>query len=295
MRRFFIFLIMMVCAAACAMGEAKSLPINLDPLTPPPEEYFLSDHEYKDETLHVLIEEREYLDAITYVAWVTIEDPSQLRTGLSSTKKNILSTYPRMRTTTEMAQRTGGAVIAINGDFFASENRSAGYIVRMGELLREKDTHARDSLLVDDQGNFHLLVSPTKADRVAITDAYNIVNAFSFGPAMIIDGNLVDIRKDYKFASFEPNPRTAIGQIGELQYVMIVVDGRSKDSAGLTILDLQQFMLELGCKQAFALDGGGTATMTFHMQTYNNPSDREERPLSDIIYFASGLSESVPQ
>ena len=112
---------------------------------------------------------------------------------------------------------------------------------------------------------------------------------------MIIDGALVDIRDDYKFASFEPNPRTAIGQIGELQYVMIVVDGRSKESAGLTILDLQQFMLELGCQQAFALDGGGTATMTFHMQTYSNPSDREERPLSDIIYFASGLSESIPQ
>lgn len=295
MRRFLIILLTMICVVSCAMGEAAGLPINLDPLTPPPEEGFLSDHEYKDETLHVLIEEREYLGAVAHVAWVTIAHPSQLRTGLSSTQKNILSTYPRMRTTTEIAQRTGGAVIAINGDFFASENRSAGYIVRMGELLREKDTHARDSLLVDDQGNFHLLVSPTKADRVAITDAYNIVNAFSFGPAMIIDGNLVDIRKDYKFASFEPNPRTAIGQIGELQYVMIVVDGRSKDSAGLTILDLQQFMLELGCKQAFALDGGGTATMTFHMQTYNDPSDREERPLSDIIYFASGLSESVPQ
>ena len=295
MKRFLLTLLAIIFVVSCAQGEENSLPINLDPLTPPPEEYFISDHEYKDETLHVLIEEKEYMGAIAHVAWVTISDPSQLRSGLSSTKKNILSNYPRMRTTTEMAQRTGGAVIAINGDFFASENRSAGYIVRMGELMREKDTHARDSLLVDDQGNFHLLVSPTKADRVAITDAYNIVNAFSFGPAMIIDGNLVDIRKDYKFASFEPNPRTAIGQIGELQYVMIVVDGRSKESAGLAILDLQQLMLELGCKQAFALDGGGTATMTFRMQTYNNPSDREERPLSDIIYFASGLSESVPQ
>ena len=295
MKRFLLTLLAIIFVASCAQGEGKSLPINLDPLTPAPEEYFISDHEYKDETLHVLIEEKEYLGAIAHVAWVTVKDPSQLRTGLSSTKKNILSNYPRMRTTTEMAQRTGGAVIAINGDFFASENRSAGYIVRMGELMREKDTHARDSLLVDDRGNFHLLVSPTKADRVAITDAYHIVNAFSFGPAMIIDGALVDIRDDYKFASFEPNPRTAIGQNGELQYVMIVVDGRSKESAGLTILDLQQFMLELGCQQAFALDGGGTATMTFHMQTYSNPSDREERPLSDIIYFASGLSESIPQ
>lgn len=290
MRKLLLLLLTMMFTLSGAMGEATGLPITLDPLTPAPEEYFLSDHEYKDETLHVLIEEHQYLDAIAHVAWVTIAHPSQLRTGLSSTQKNILSTYPRMRTTTEIAQRTGGAVIAINGDFFASENRSAGYIVRMGELLREKDTHARDSLLVDDQGNFHLLVSPTKADREAITDAYNIVNAFSFGPAMIVDGNLVDIRKDYKFASFEPNPRTAIGQIGELQYVMVVVDGRSKQSAGLTVPDLQKFMLELGCQQAFALDGGGTATMTFHMKTYNSPSDREERPLSDIIYFASGLS-----
>lgn len=287
----FLLIMLVLLTVVCAAAETHTLPITLDPLTPAPEEYFISDHEYKDETLHVLIEEREYAGAVAHVAWVTIADPSQLRTGLSSTKKNILSNYPRMRTTTEIAQRTGGAVIAINGDYFAAENRSAGYIVRMGELLRDRDTHARDSLLIDDRGDFHLLVSPSKADREAITGAYTIVNAFSFGPAMIIDGSIVDIRKDYKFASFEPNPRTAIGQIDELQYMMVVVDGRSEKSAGLTILDLQQFMLELGCQQAFALDGGGTATMTFHMETYNEPSDREERPLSDIIYFASGLSE----
>ena len=293
MKKLLLFMLSLLLAVPYAMGEAKSLPISLDPLTPAPEEYYVSDSEYVDETLHVRIEERRYQDSLAHVAWVKIAHPSQLRTALSSTQKNILSSTPRMRTTSEIAQRAGGVVVAINGDWFASENRSFGYIVRMGEVLREKDTNVRDSLLIDDQGNFHLLVSPDKADREAITNAYDIINAFSFGPAMIIDGTLVDIRKDYQFNAFEANPRTAIGQIGELEYVMVVVDGRSKVSNGLTILDLQQFMMELGCQQAFALDGGGTATMHFHGNTVNNPSDREERPLSDIIYFASGFSTAA--
>ena len=58
----------MMLAIPCVLAETVSLPINLDPLTPPPEEYFISDHEYKDETLHVLIEEKEYMGAIAHVA-----------------------------------------------------------------------------------------------------------------------------------------------------------------------------------------------------------------------------------
>lgn len=291
MKKFLLLTLAMMLAIPCVMAETASLPINLDPLTPPPEEYFISDHEYKDETLHVLIEERTYLDSVAHVAWVTIKDPSQLRTGLSSTKQNILCSTPRMRTTTEMAKRAGGAVIAINGDWFASEDRSYGYIVRMGEVLREKDTAVRDSLLIDDRGDFHLLIAPTKEDRMAVTDQYNIVNAFSFGPAMIIDGKPVDIRTDYPFESQWDSPRTAIGQIGELSYVMIVVDGRLKHSPGLTMWELRDFMMELGCQQAFALDGGGTSTMSFHFKTVNKPAYIEERHLSDIVYFASGLSK----
>lgn len=290
MKKLLLFLLTMLLTIPCAMGEAAGLPITLDPLTPAPEEYFLSDHEYKDETLHVLIEERQYLDSVAHVAWVAIAHPSQLRTALSSSKQNILCSTPRMRTTSEMAKRIGGAVIAVNGDWFASEGRSYGYIVRMGEVLRDKDTDVRDSLLIDDQGNFHLLISPSQEDRIAVTEQYNIVNALSFGPAMIVDGKPVDIREDYPFESQWDSPRTAIGQIGELSYVMIVVDGRLKHSPGLTLWELRDFMLELGCQQAFALDGGGTSTMSFHYKTVNKPAYGEERHLSDIVYFASGLS-----
>lgn len=291
MRRIgWLVLVAMMLLTAVASAEGYELPITLDALTEAPAEYYVSDHEYKDETLHVLLEEMEYKGSTAYVAWVEIAHPSQLRTALCSTVKNVKSASPRFRTTSEMAKRAGGAVIAINGDWFAAENRSHGYIVRMGEVLREKDTSARDSLLIDDAGNFHLLVSPTKADRVAITDQYNIINALSFGPAMIIDGEPVDIREDYPFESRWASPRTAIGQLGELRYVMIVVDGRLKNSPGLSLWELRDFMLELGCQQAFALDGGGTSTMSFNFKTVNRPAYGDERNLSDIVYFASGLS-----
>lgn len=291
MYRLLAVLLTMLLALPAYADEAAGLPITLDPLTPAPEENFIGEREYQDETLHVVIEEKEYLGSKVYVAWVQIAHASQLRTALSSTKTNMLTANPKYRKTSEIAQRAGGAVIAVNGDWFAAANRSHGYIVRMGEVLREKDTDARDSLLIDDAGNFHLLVSPTKEAREAITDQYTIVNALSFGPAMIIDGVPVDIRDDYPFESHAPSPRTAIGQMGELSYVMVVVDGRLKDSPGLNLWELRDFMAELGCRQAFALDGGGTTTMSFHFKTVNRPAYGGERNLSDIVYFASGLSE----
>lgn len=289
MKKYMLILMILTMLTSIALAEYE-LPITLDALTKAPAENYISEQEYKDETLHVRIETMEYLGSTAHVAWVEIAHPSQLRTALCSTVKNVKSSSPRFRTTSAMAERAGGAVIAINGDWFAAENRSHGYIVRMGEVLREKDTAARDALLIDDAGNFHLIVSPTKEARVAITDQYNIINALSFGPAMIIDGVPVEIREDYPFESRWASPRTAIGQLGELSYVMIVVDGRLKNSPGLTLWELRDFMLELGCQQAFALDGGGTATMSFNFKTVNTPAYGAERNLSDIIYFASGLS-----
>ena len=290
MRKFMLLMLLLLLALPAFAEEAPGLPITLDALTEAPAEYYLSDHEYKDDTLHVLIEEKEYLGSTVHVAWVKIAHPSQLRTALSSTKTNMLTANPKFRKTSEIAKRAGGAVIAINGDWFAASNRSHGYIVRMGEVLREKDTDARDSLLIDDAGNFHLLVSPTREAREAITNQYTIINALSFGPAMVIDGEPVDIRNDYPFESHAPSPRTAIGQLDELSYVMVVVDGRFKDSPGVNLWELRDYMLELGCRQAFALDGGGTSTMSFRFKTVNRPAYGGERNMSDIIYFASGLS-----
>jgi exopolysaccharide biosynthesis protein len=76
--------------------------------------------------------------------------------------------------------------------------------------------------------------------------------------------------------------------------VLVVVDGRQEGySRGITIKMLGEFMGELGCRQAFNLDGGGSATLAFHDACYNSTSDKAERNISDIIYFASAVPESA--
>ena len=271
-----------------AASLADALPITLEPLTPPPEENYLSDTQYEDETLSVRLETIRYAGSDCHLAWVTIADPSQLRTAVSTDPAKLRRQTTSGQHTTSYMAEANGAVVAINGDWFSGRNK--GYIMRMGTVIRDVHTDMRDDCLIDSEGNFHLIISPTEEARQAVLDQYTIWNVLSFGPAYVVDGELVEIRKDYPFRRNGQTPRTVIGQTGELSYVMVVVDGRLKDSPGLTQPEVGELMLSLGCQQAFGLDGGGTSTLTFHNERVNQLMGKYERKISDMIYFASGLS-----
>ena len=85
------------------------------------------------------------------------------------------------------------------------------------------------------------------------------------------------------------NPRTAIGIIDDLHYVFVVSDGRTDESAGLSLSQLAEFMNELGVLTAYNLDGGGSSTMYFNGEVINNPTTSgrsiKERSVSDIVYI----------
>ena len=81
-------------------------------------------------------------------------------------------------------------------------------------------------------------------------------------------------------------PRTAIGQKGPSEYVIIVVDGRSTKSQGMSCYDLAIEFQKIGCNFAYNLDGGGSSTLYFNGEVINKPSDfNGERNISDILYF----------
>ena len=89
--------------------------------------------------------------------------------------------------------------------------------------------------------------------------------------------------------SFYDNPRTAIGQIGELEYMLVMVEGRSDESNGIKLDALTQIMQELGCTQAYNLDGGQSSAIVMNNTLMNAPSNGGERRVSEIIYFATGI------
>ena len=103
-----------------------------------------------------------------------------------------------------------------------------------------------------------------------------------------MDGEVCSVDQEYGYNPNGKEPRAAIGQMGKLSYVLAIAEGRG-ESAGVTQQQLAAFMGNLGCTQAFNLDGGNSAEMVFGEKIYKGMPGGAERGLSDIIYFATAV------
>ncbi len=110
-----------------------------------------------------------------------------------------------------------------------------------------------------------------------------------------IGGNLVLVRDGVVTTTAHPkNPRTAVGFSADgLRMWLVVVDGRSTASVGMTYVELANYMKSLGADDALNLDGGGSTTMVARMpgdttvSVRNTPSDGVQRPVPNGIGFIS--------
>ena len=186
--------------------------------------------------------------------------------------------------TSEMAQ-AHNAILAINGDYYGS--RDKGYVLRNGQLYRDKSGSDREDLVIWPDGSFGIAYERlTSADSLLESGAWQV---FSFGPALVKKGYIsVDEDTEVGQATYS-NPRTAIAMVDELHYLMVVSDGRTERSAGLTLYQLAQFLQSKGAVMAYNLDGGGSSTMYFNGRVVNEPvnhgSTVSERSISDIVYI----------
>ncbi|MDR1564534.1 MAG: phosphodiester glycosidase family protein [Oscillospiraceae bacterium] len=240
---------------------------------------------YEDSSITVKISKERYEGQDCTIADIKIGHPSQLRTAFAggvynSSNREYLS---------DLARRQN-AVVAVNGDFYGY--RKDGVIFRQGSLYRDKPS-VRDLLIIDAQGDFHIIHE--KDFKLADWSDKGPVNSFSFGPALVIDGELAQIpkEKDYPEGYMEnQHPRTAIGQVDKLHYILVTVDGLVHWSMGIKVKPLAEFMKSKGCTQAYNLDGGQSTVMTFNNKVVNHVAYNGERKLCDVVYFATAIDPS---
>lgn len=237
------------------------------------------DYQYLGEEKQIVVRRFSNNGVTYFVADVQLTDVSQFQTALSGDSLAPVST---------MAQENG-AILAINADDYGVHKY--GTIIRNGELLRTHDT-TRNMLIVDENGNFSVRVDRSNEDPAQLGQQLveaNTWQTFEFGPELIRDGQAVEFSPAFDVISTNPNrrePRTAIGQIGPLHYVLIVADGRQDGySAGMTLPELQALFLEFGAQTAMNLDGGGSAEMWFQGEVISQPAGGKERSVSDILFF----------
>ncbi|MBD2769821.1 phosphodiester glycosidase family protein [Hymenobacter sp. BT664] len=92
------------------------------------------------------------------------------------------------------------------------------------------------------------------------------------------------------------NPRTAVGYLAGDTVIVVAVDGRQAASAGVTLQEMAQMLVELRVREGLNLDGGGSTTMLAAGEVVNNPTDRPGGDRNQLRSNASSLvlSEAVP-
>lgn len=82
------------------------------------------------------------------------------------------------------------------------------------------------------------------------------------------------------------HPRTAVGILADGRWLLVVVDGRSMRSVGMSLKTLALYLQQRGCTDALNLDGGGSSTMVIDGRVVNRPSGRmfaRERPCATTL------------
>jgi hypothetical protein len=122
--------------------------------------------------------------------------------------------------------------------------------------------------------------------RIGISSWWDGVKAaIGGGPVLVRNGQPI-YRAGEWFTSYQlgpRHPRTAIGQRANGKIVLLVADGRSILSHGLTNRQLANAMVHYGAVNAMAFDAGGSSEMAFNGVVLNRPSDGRERPLADSL------------
>ena len=199
------------------------------------------------------------------------------------------------KTTSDFAKELG-AIAAINGTFFDVANGgSVDFIKINGTVIKQnifgKDAkrarHQETAIVIDDKGNLAL----KKWDKTPnwennLTEKDGMVS----GPLLLFNKKVEEL--DTTSFTKLRHPRTAIGIKANGKVILLTVDGRQENSAGMSLNELTKTMRWLGCVSAINLDGGGSTTLWVKdTGVINYPSDNKkwdhegERKVANVVFL----------
>lgn len=242
----------------------------------------VTDTSYSDGNISVKLTEKTVNETQVYVADITLSSSDYLKTALA---QNSYGTNVTAKTSVTAAENN--AILAVNGDYYGAN--SSGYVIRNEVVYRDsvREDASNGDLAIYKDGSFKIIYEDQVSADQLVQDG--VVNLLAFGPSLVENGEIsVDTNTEVGQA-MSSNPRTAIGIIDENHYIIIVSDGRTSESKGLSLYQMAEVMKSYGVKTAYNLDGGGSSTLYFNGQVINKPttggSKISERAVSDIVYI----------
>mgnify|MGYP003192556523 FL=1 len=267
-----------------------------------------SDYSYQSDELKIAVNKVEDDGVTYYVADIWMRNVNCFRTAFSSGK------YRGKRESAEKIAKDNNAILAVNGDFLS------GLVIRNGELFRQAEVRATPTPDPDaasapgynSYGMYGTVTPALSTDEAARPERSTCVlyldgtlattefedfstkkamkkgawQGWQFGPTLVRDSKpQKDVKKQGR------SPRCILGYYQPGHYCLIIIDGRQKGySIGMNFDEMKELCTRMGLKDAYNLDGGGSAIMVFNGEIINRPSGSgDARKLLDMIVIGEYL------
>lgn len=235
-------------------------------------------YQYKSATLDIKVEAITKPGLRYWISTIKVKNMSQVKSAFAG--KDNKFTLNVKEPTSVIAQRYG-AVFAVNGA--AAGFNSKSYVIRDGIIYRGTTL---DCAPLEFKKNGTLFIGEYGKRSAKQMVNEGTIHTYDFGPDLIINGKVAEYQSMAWFHNGYA-PRTAVGQRTPYEYIIVVADGRSKTSRGMSFMDLVKVFQSRGVKWAYNIDGGGSTTLYYKNKVLNTPSDGRERNISDILYFTN--------
>ncbi len=204
---------------------------------------------------------------------------TKLKIGYSSVPQKV----------SEFVMESNG-IAGITGGFYAlSKNKPPlDWLKIQDKTIQKKTKDNRPCINFSDQG-----ISINFPDEIEFDE--NILQA---GPLLLKNGNVVSdftefIKNAHEFDSditADRHPRTIFGYNSDL-YFFLVVDGRTRKSAGLFLEECCELVQRLDFSDAINLDGGASSTLIVDNKLVNHPRIKLTKKLCIPVY---GWERKIP-
>jgi exopolysaccharide biosynthesis protein len=167
--------------------------------------------------------------------------------------------------TTSDFGKQANAIAALNGTFFDIANGgSVDYIKSNGEVINEnrlskngkRANHQKSALLIQ-KGKLSIAKWDGNSDWEKTLVADDIMVS---GPLLILNQSEEKLDTANVFNKTR-HPRTAVAITKNNKVLLITIDGRNANSAGMSLFELSKLMRWLQADDAINLDGGGSTTL----------------------------------
>ncbi len=241
---------------------------------------------YLDDSIFAITWQEVHDGSVYTFSEVKVSHPSQFRRHLAGGEYGSDMQY----LTTEMAAEVN-AVVASAGDFYRF--RDFGAVVYKGEAKRVEGTYA-ETCYIDANGDMHFTYAGEvmKVEDVqTFVDERDIQFSLAFGP-ILVDNYEVVPHTWYGVGEInEGYARAGLLQMDTLHYIVVTANTTGIYQQIPTVAQFQKNVAATGCRMAYSLDGGQTATIVMNDELVNRPVYGQQRKISDIIYFATAVPD----